>query len=145
MPLSYFYEQCYTVLNVDDIDDQPHHLIVISLELLDKLIEIYPDKIPHSYLSKIMETFRFMPNRSHSDTYHMLALLFDIIESLISKQSFFTEKFFKLCMKYCNSTFGETRHWIIHNLKYLYSKMSKSFPLGCFLAMYTLDPIGQAD
>jgi hypothetical protein len=37
------------------------------------------------------------------------------------------------------------KHWIIENLKYLYKKMGKFFPLGCMLQMYSLDIIGQAD
>lgn len=64
------------MLNVDDINDQPHKLIVLALELLTKLIVTYPDKIPHSYVAKIMDTFRYMSTRGYCDTYHALALLF---------------------------------------------------------------------
>lgn len=48
-------------------------------------------------------------------------------------------------MKYLSSTFGETRHWIIDNLKYLYGKMGKFFPVGCMLGMYSMDLVAQAD
>ncbi len=64
---------------------------------------------------------------------------------MMLRESPLLEKFFKVCMNYWGSTFGETRHWIIENLRYLYQKMGKSFPLGGMLAMYSMDSIAQAD
>lgn len=48
-------------------------------------------------------------------------------------------------MKYLKETFGEVKHWIIENLRELYERMRKLFPLGCMLVMYSMDTVAQAD
>ena len=59
------------------------------------------------------------------------------------KESPLLERFFKAAMKYISSAQGETRYWVIDNLHQIYKKLSKSFPIGCMLGMYTLSSIGQ--
>lgn len=110
-----------------------------------RLMTTFVDRVPGSYVLRILETFKYNGNRGYGENYHNLVLLFEILEAFMLRESPLLERFFKVCMKYLASTFGETRHWIIDNLRYLYAKMGKSFPLGCLLAMYSLDPVAQAD
>lgn len=85
VPVSYFYEQCYSVLNIEEIDEQPPKVVVRAKELLAKLVVTYPDKIPNQYLSSVIDTFKYNGNRPYGQTYHTLALLFEILEGVMRK------------------------------------------------------------
>lgn len=63
----------------------------------------FTDKIPPTYMNRIVDTFKFHNNRAYWDIHQTLVLLFEILEVFMNKESNLTEKFFKIVMKYLNS------------------------------------------
>ena len=63
-------------MNRDDIDDQPPKLVIQAKELLTKLMTTFVDKIPNTYVKRIIETFKYNGNRNYAETYFNLSLLF---------------------------------------------------------------------
>jgi hypothetical protein len=67
------------------VDEQPHNLVILAKELAMALMINFTGKIPVNYAAKVIETFKFHSNRSYWDIYHTLALLFDVLETLMNK------------------------------------------------------------
>ena len=54
MPIEYFYQQIFSVMGGEEIDNQPMKVVVQGRELLAVLISAFPEKIPSHVLPKAL-------------------------------------------------------------------------------------------